>query len=132
MSIVRQVINSLKAPGGLGPYSQAIKVENTLYISGQIGLNVETGLMASDVESQAEQVLKNMGYILEAANMNFSNVVKTTVLLGDINDFEKVNSIYAKYFKQPYPARACFAPGSLPKQAKVEIEAIAVDGLCSD
>ena len=129
-SIVRKIISTACAPKAIGPYSQAVKAGNTLYISGQIGLDPKTmELRGPDVEAQSEQVLKNIECILSEAGMSFANVVKTTVLLSDINDFAKVNEIYQKYFKEPYPARAAYEVANLPKLAKVEIETIAVDGL---
>nr|CAB3254122.1 ribonuclease UK114 [Phallusia mammillata] len=125
--IVRKVISTTKAPAAIGAYSQAVQVDQTLYVSGQIGLSPETSdFVGSDVESQTEQALKNMGEILSAANMSFADVVKTTVLLADIQDFARVNTVYQKFFKAPYPARAAYAAANLPKLARVEIEAIAV------
>jgi reactive intermediate/imine deaminase len=111
----------------LGPYSQAIRAGNTLYVSGQIGIVPGTKDFASDgVEGQAEQVMKNMGAILEAAGTSFGNVVKTTILLADMGDFAAVNAIYGRYFPENPPARATFAVKTLPLNAKVEIEAVAV------
>jgi reactive intermediate/imine deaminase len=122
----KQVINTDKAPGAVGPYSQAIRAGNTLYVSGQVALVPGTKEFNSDeVEGQTEQVMKNMGAILEAAGASYKDVVKTTVLLTDMADFPKVNAIYAKFFPENPPARACFAVKTLPLNAKVEIEAIA-------
>lgn len=127
MASAKQVIATDKAPAALGPYSQAIKAGNTVYVSGQIGIVPGTKDFASpDVEGQTEQVLKNMGAILEAAGASYKHVVKTTILLADINDFAKVNAIYAKYFTEQPPARATFAVKDLPLGARVEIEATAV------
>ena len=127
-TMLRTIINTTKAPKAIGPYNQAVKVGSTLYVSGQIGLDPQTmEFVGPDVESQSEQVFKNMNAILSEAGMSFANVVKTTVLLADINDFSKVNLIYQKYFKDPYPARAAYAVANLPKLARVEIEATAVD-----
>ncbi|GAX73984.1 hypothetical protein CEUSTIGMA_g1434.t1 [Chlamydomonas eustigma] len=135
---MKQVISTEKAPAALGPYSQAIRAGNTLYVSGQIGLVPGTKDFASaDVEGQTEQVMKNMGAILEAAGASYANVVnqmsgllvhvvKTTILLADIHDFPKVNAIYGKYFPEQPPARATFAVKDLPMAARVEIEATAV------
>eukprot|EP00955_Chlamydomonas_euryale_P112142 366113-Chlamydomonas_euryale.AAC.13 len=108
--------------------SQAIKAGNTVYVSGQIGLVPGTKDFAgTDVESQAEQVMKNMGAVLEAAGASYANVVKTTILLADMGDFAKVNEIYGKYFPADSPpARATFAVKTLPLEARVEIDAIAV------
>ncbi|CAK8691181.1 2-iminobutanoate/2-iminopropanoate deaminase-like [Clavelina lepadiformis] len=128
-SLIRKIINTGNAPAAIGPYNQAVKVGKTLYLSGQIGLDPQTSQFSgSDVESQAEQALKNMGKVLEEAGMTFENVVKTTILLVDIWDFAAVNKIYQNYFKPPYPARAAYAVAALPKLAKIEIEGIAVEG----
>lgn len=121
-------IYSKDAPKPIGPYSQAIelnKFNSLLFISGQIGLN-EKGELKENIEEQTEQVLKNLGYILKEGNSDYNKVVKTTILLSDMNDFEKVNKIYGKYFTQePLPARATFAVKTLPKNALIEIECIA-------
>lgn len=127
MATEKVVIATDKAPAALGPYSQAIKAGNTVYCSGQIGIVSGTKDFASpDVEGQTEQVLKNLGGVLEAAGASYGHVVKTTVLLADIADFPKVNAIYAKYFTDKPPARATYAVKDLPLGARVEIEAIAV------
>ena len=115
-----------KAPAAVGPYSQAVKVGNTLYCSGQIGLDPVTGQMkGSDVRTQAEQVMENIAAVLAAADASFEDVVKTTCFLTDINDFATFNEIYAKYFTGK-PARSCVAAAALPKGALVEVEVIAV------
>eukprot|EP01025_Chloroclados_australasicus_P026999 TRINITY_DN2679_c0_g1_i1.p2 TRINITY_DN2679_c0_g1~~TRINITY_DN2679_c0_g1_i1.p2 ORF type:complete len:160 (-),score=18.06 TRINITY_DN2679_c0_g1_i1:566-1045(-) len=122
----KQVVSTDKAPAALGPYSQAMKTGNMLFVSGQIGLVPETmEFESADVEVQTEQVMKNMGAVLEAGGADYSKVVKTMILLEDINHFAKVNAIYGKYFPENPPARSTFAVKSLPKGAKVEIEAIA-------
>ncbi|KAF8563115.1 hypothetical protein P879_11619 [Paragonimus westermani] len=144
-SVVRKVICTNKAPKAIGPYSQAVAVNNTLYVSGQLGLVPETmDFPSGDVEAQTHQVFRNIKGILEAAGLTLANVVKTTVLLADMNDFTKVNTIYGqckilcfKYFwcvdfKEPYPARAAFQVACLPKLAKVEIEAVAIMGPVKD
>ncbi|XP_039258140.2 rutC family protein HP_0944-like isoform X1 [Styela clava] len=129
--LIRQVIKSSKVPSPIGPYSQAVKVGPTLYVSGNIGVVPATGEFAGDdIESQTQQVMENMKNVLEEAGMTFKNVVKTTVLLKDIEDFASANAVYAKYFTPPYPARAAYEVANLPKYAKIEIEAIAVD--CED
>ena len=129
-TVTRTVINTDRAPKAIGPYNQGIKVGNTLYLSGQIGLDPETmELVGSDVEAQAHQVFKNMSAVLDEAGLSFFNVVKTTVLLADINDFAKVNAVYQQYFQEPYPARAAFEVANLPKLARVEVEGIAIAGL---
>ena len=125
---MKQKISTPNAPAAIGPYSQAVLVDNTLYISGQIPLDPATGEIVGDsIEEQAEQVFKNLGAILEAAGMTFDNVVKATVLLFNIADFAAVNAIYGKYLcGEILPARAAYAVDALPKGVKVEIEMIAV------
>ncbi|GLT62083.1 hypothetical protein SLA2020_347470 [Shorea laevis] len=123
---LKEAVATDKAPAALGPYSQAIKANNLLFVSGVIGLIPETGKFISDsVEDQTEQVLKNMGEILKAGGADYSSVVKTTILLADLNDFKKVNEIYAKYFPSLPPARATYQVAALPINAKIEIECIA-------
>ncbi|ESP05474.1 hypothetical protein LOTGIDRAFT_208507 [Lottia gigantea] len=130
---VRRIIHTSKAPKAVGPYSQAVVADNTMYISGQIGFNPETmELVEGGAVGQADQALKNMGAILEAAGATFNNVVKCTVLLQDINDFTKVNEVYSKYFSKSLPARAAYQVAALPKNGLVEIEAIAVLGEVKD
>uniref|UniRef100_A0A8C5VYG6 2-iminobutanoate/2-iminopropanoate deaminase n=1 Tax=Microcebus murinus TaxID=30608 RepID=A0A8C5VYG6_MICMU len=116
-SLIRSMISTAKALGATGPYSQAVLVDKTVYISGQI-----------EVEAAAKQALKNMGEILKAPGCDFTNVVKTTVLLADINDFNTVNDIYKQYFKSNFPARAAYQVAALPKGGRIEIEAVAVQG----
>merc|ERR1712241_1585548 len=130
MSTLRRVIIATKkAPDAIGPYNQAVQVNNTLYISGQIGFIPETmEVIKGGVVAETKQALTNMGFILEAANCTFDNVVKTTVLLADINDFSAVNAEYTKFFKSNYPARAAYQVAALPRGARVEIEAVAVVG----
>lgn len=126
-SVIRRVIKTAKAPAAIGAYSQAVLVNGTLYVSGQLGLVAETmQFVSDDVQEQATQALQNMQHILEEAGSGFDKVVKTTILLADINDFAKVNEVYAKFFQEPYPARAAYAAANLPKLARVEIEAVAV------
>lgn len=123
----REVVSTDKAPGAVGPYSQAIKANGMVYISGQVALVPGTKEFAGDdVESQTEQVMKNLGAILTAAGSSYEKVVKTTILLVDMEDFGKVNAIYGKYFPVDPPARATFAVKGLPLGAKVEIEATAL------
>jgi len=110
----------------LGPYSQAIKANNLVFVSGVLGLIPETGKFISEsVEDQTEQVLKNMGEILKASGAHYSSVVKTTIMLADLNDFKKVNEVYAKYFPSPAPARSTYQVAALPLNARIEIECIA-------
>ncbi|CAK8565578.1 unnamed protein product [Lathyrus sativus] len=123
---IKEAVHTDKAPAALGPYSQAIKANNLLFVSGVLGLVPETGKFASDdVEVQTEQILKNMGEILKSGGASYESVVKTTILLADLKDFKKVNDIYAKYFPSPAPARATYQVAALPMDAKIEIECIA-------
>lgn len=120
-----QTINTNNAPKAIGPYSQAKVVNNILYTSGQIPLHPETGLVVGDdITTQTEQVIKNLGAILEAAGTDYTSVIKTTCFLADMNDFAAFNSVYEKYFTEK-PARSCVAVKTLPKNVLVEIEAIA-------
>ena len=124
---MKKKIHTDRAPAAIGPYSQAIQAGNTIYISGQIPVNPATGnIDAADIAGQTKQSLENIKAILEAAGVGMSSVVKTTVLLADINDFGAMNEVYKTYFAEPFPARAAFQAANLPKAAKVEIEAIAV------
>ena len=120
----KEIVTDL-APEAIGPYSQAIETDGLIFVSGQLPVDRNTGTMPENIEEQAEQSLKNISYILQAAGSSMDMVIKTTVLLADINDFGKVNEVYAKYFNAPYPARACYEVAALPKAAKLEIEAIA-------
>ena len=126
---MKEKIHTDHAPAAIGPYSQAIRVGNTIYISGQIPVNPATGnIEAADAAGQTKQSLENVKAILEAAGAGMDSVVKTTVLLADINDFGAMNEVYKTYFAEPFPARAAFQAAKLPKDAKVEIEAVAVLG----
>jgi 2-iminobutanoate/2-iminopropanoate deaminase len=120
------MIRTDKAPAPIGPYSQAILAGGELFCSGQIAIDPESGeLTGSDAAAQADQVLRNLGAVLEAAQMDYGNVVKTTIYLIDMNDFAAVNTVYAKYFDASKPARSTVAVAALPKGARVEIDAIA-------
>lgn len=121
-------ISTEKAPAAIGPYSQAIQAEGkTIYVSGQLPVDPATGAFAGeDIQSQTRQSLENIKAILATAGADMSSVVKTTVLLKNIADFGAMNEIYAQYFQQPFPARAAFQVGALPKNALVEIECVAV------
>ncbi len=123
---MKKVIATPDAPKAVGPYSQAIEVNGTLYVSGQIPVNPADGSVPEDIVEQAHQSLKNIGAILKEAGMTYSNVVKTTVLLDDIANFKAVNGVYAEYFTEDKPARACYQVAALPLGVKLEIEAIAV------
>lgn len=124
---MNKAINTNKAPAAIGPYSQAIKADKTIYVSGQLGLNPSTGSFDDDdIKVQTRQSLTNIKAILEEAGYDMNDVVKTTVLLKDIKEFTDMNEVYADFFKEPYPARAAFEVAALPKGGRVEIEAIAV------
>lgn len=120
------VLATDQAPAAVGPYSQGIRCGETLYLSGQLGLNPTTGALAEGVEAQAKQSIANLKAVLATQGLTLNNVVKTTVLLADINDFATVNAIYGEAFEQPYPARSAFEVANLPMGGLVEIEAVAV------
>jgi len=127
--IVRKIISSPSAPKVTLPYSPAVLVDHTLYVSGQLGMNPETGeLVSGGVQEECRQALKNMGAILTAAGISYKNVVKVTVLLADINDFAAMNNIYKEFFTENFPARAAYQVAHLPKSGRIEIEAVAVVG----
>ena len=124
---MKKIIHTEKAPAALGPYSQAIEVNGTLYVSGQIPFVPETMTLVSDcVKAQTKQSLENIKYILEAAGYTFKDVVRAGVFIKDMNDFAAVNEVYAEYLGDVKPARACVEVARLPKDVKVEIEVIAV------
>lgn len=124
---MKKVISTPKAPAAIGPYSQAIETEGYLFTSGQIPINPATGeIEGTTIEEQAEQVMKNIGAVLEEAGLTFANVVKTTCFLADLADFAAFNAIYANYFPEAAPARSCVAVAGLPKGAKLEVEAICI------
>jgi 2-iminobutanoate/2-iminopropanoate deaminase len=122
---MKRAIESHRAPKPVGPYSQAIEAGGLVFVSGQLGMDPETGNLAEGVEAQAERALDNIAAILEAAGLEMKDVVKVTIFLSDMGDFPKVNEVYARYFSEPWPARACVAVAGLPKGALVEIECIA-------
>ena len=123
---MKRIIHTPNAPAAIGPYSQAVEVDKTLYISGQIPLNPQTMKMVDGgIQEQTEQVLKNIGAILMEAGYNFSDVVKSTCLLSDMANFKAMNEIYAIYYHANAPARAAFAVKDLPMGALIEIETIA-------
>ncbi|KAG8441791.1 hypothetical protein GDO86_010825 [Hymenochirus boettgeri] len=128
-SVVRKIIATCKAPAAIGPYSQAVVVDKTMYVSGQLGMDPLSGqIVAGGVKDETKQALVNMGEILRAAGCDYNNVVKTTVLLADINDFNDVNDIYKQFFQNNFPARAAYQVAALPRGGRVEIEAVAVLG----
>jgi len=123
----KTIISTPKAPAAIGPYSQAIRSNGLLFISGQIPIDPESGeLIKGDAGEQAERVLKNLQAILEAAGMGLEDVVKTTLYLKSLGNFEKVNSIYKRYFPNNPPARSTVEVSRLPKDAEIEIEAVAI------
>jgi 2-iminobutanoate/2-iminopropanoate deaminase len=124
---MKQSITTKNAPAAIGPYSQAIKTGNFVFLSGQLGINPETGaLVPGLVTEQTEQVFKNIRAVLAEENLTLDKVVKTTVFLSDMLDFAAMNEVYANHFQEPYPARSAVAVKTLPKNALVEIEVIAV------
>jgi len=124
--MIKRTIQTEQAPAAIGPYSQAIRIGDFLYTSGQIALDPESGIFLSgEIEEETEQTLKNISAILQAGGVNFENVIKTTVYLSDLNDFTRMNQVYEKYFSKNKPARACVQVAALPKGARVEIDAIA-------
>jgi 2-iminobutanoate/2-iminopropanoate deaminase len=124
---MKRIISTENAPQSIGPYSQAVEVNGTLYISGQVPLNPETmKVVDGGIKEQTLQVMKNIGAILEAAGYSYSNVVKSTCLLSDMGNFAAMNEIYGKYYTNEQPARAAFAVKELPLSVLVEIETVAV------
>ena len=123
---MQKVISTDKAPGAIGPYSQAIEVNGMVFTSGVIPVDPATGVIPEGVEAQATQAFTNLTNLVEASGAAMSQVVKTTVFIKEMNDFGKINEIYAKFFKEPYPSRSCVEVARLPKDALVEIGAIAV------
>lgn len=123
---MKKEVNSKKAPGAIGPYSQAVKAGNFIYVSGQLPINGATGEMPQEIKDQTRQSLENVKAILEEAGASMDNVVKSTVYLADMSLFGPMNEVYGEYFKDGiYPARAAFAVKELPKKALVEIEVVA-------
>ncbi|AEN17122.1 RidA family protein [Helicobacter pylori] len=124
---MKEVIHSTLAPKAIGPYSQAIATNDLVFVSGQLGIDASTGeFKGTDIHSQTTQSMENIKAILKEAGLGMDSVVKTTILLKSLDDFSVVNEIYGSYFKEPYPARATFQVAKLPKDALVEIEAIAI------
>jgi len=126
---VREIIRTERAPQAIGPYSQAVRAAGFVFASGQIPIDPATGeFVSGGVAEQTEQVLRNLSAVLEAAGTNLESVVKTTVFLADMNDFAAMNEVYGRYFKEDAPARATVEAARLPRDARVEIEAIAICG----
>jgi 2-iminobutanoate/2-iminopropanoate deaminase len=122
---MQKVVSTDKAPSAIGPYSQAIEVNGMVYTSGVIPVDPATGVIAGDVEAQAAQAFQNLSNLVEDSGSKVENIVKTTVFIKEMNDFGKINEIYKKYFKEPYPARSCVEVARLPKDVLLEVEAIA-------
>lgn len=121
---MQKVISTDKAPGAIGPYSQAIEVNGMVFTSGVIPVNPATGVIPEGVEAQATQAFTNLTNLVEASGAAMSQVVKTTVFIKEMNDFGKINETYAKFFKEPYPSRSCVEVARLPKDVLLEVEAI--------
>ena len=121
---MQKVISTDKAPGAIGPYSQAIEVNGMVFTSGVIPVDPATGVIPEGVEAQATQAFTNLTNLVEASGAAMSQVVETTVFIKEMNDFGKINEIYAKFFKEPYPSRSCVEVARLPKDVLLEVEAI--------
>jgi len=125
--MAKQTISSPDAPKAIGPYSPAVRAGQLLFVSGQVPIDPATGTMiAGDIAAQTTQVLDNVGALLTAGGRSFADVVRTTVFLADMNDFAAMNEVYGRYFSEPYPARATVQVARLPKDARVEIDVIAI------
>lgn len=125
--MMKRIINTTKAPGAVGPYSQAVEIKGTLYISGQIPIDPGTGKLAEgDITAQTEQVFRNIAAILESAGYTFGDVVKSTCLLSDMANFKAMNEVYGRFYTSDQPARSTFAVKELPLGSLIEIETIAV------
>lgn len=122
---MKKTIATAKAPAAIGPYSQGVNLNGTVFVSGQLPVNPADGTMPQGIELQTRQALDNIGAILNEAGLSYNDIVKTTVLLADLNDFGAMNAVYAEYFPQDKPARVCYQVVALPKGALVEIDAIA-------
>ena len=117
-----KTINTNKAPEALGPYSHAMVVNNLVFTSGQIPLDTEGNIVSSDVKEQTKQVLENLSVVLEEAGSDLNSVVKATIFISDMNEFQQINEVYGSYFNEHQPARSCVEVSRLPKDVKVEIE----------
>jgi 2-iminobutanoate/2-iminopropanoate deaminase len=124
---MKKIISTSEAPAAVGPYSQAVRVGSTIYCAGQIPLDPKSGqIVSKDISEQTRRVLDNISAVLRAEGLSFQNIVKTTIFLADLADFQTVNEVYASYFNQAPPARSTVQVAALPKDARIEIEAIAV------
>ncbi|TXB63686.1 RidA family protein [Vicingus serpentipes] len=125
---MKKIINTSNAPAPIGPYNQAIKVGNTLYTSGQIAINPSSNELVMDtIENETKMVMENLKAVLNAADMDFSNVIKCSIFISDMNNFGKINEVYGSYFSSDFPARETVEVACLPKNVNVEISAIAID-----
>ncbi len=125
---MKKIINTLKAPSPIGPYSQAVLVGNTLYTSGQIAINpTNNELVTSDIKAETKMVMENLKAVLEAADMDFSHVVKCSIFISNMNDFAQINEVYGSYFTSDFPARETVQVACLPKNLNVEISAVAIN-----
>ncbi|XP_070798203.1 2-iminobutanoate/2-iminopropanoate deaminase [Pituophis catenifer annectens] len=132
-TLVKRIISTARAPAAMGPYSQAVLVDRTMYISGQLGMDPSSGqLVPGGAKEQTQQALQNILEILQDVGCELSSVVKTTVLMTDMKDFSDINEVYKQFFKSNFPARAAYQVVALPKGARVEIEAIAISGPLQD
>ena len=122
---MKKILATAKAPAAIGPYSQAVNLNGTVFVSGQLPVNPADGTIPQGIELQTRQALDNIGAILNEAGLTFNDIVKTTVLMADLKDFAAMNAVYAEYFPQDKPARVCCQVAALPKGALVEIDAIA-------
>lgn len=123
---MKKIVNSPLAPAAIGPYSQAVIVNDTIYVSGQLPIDAQTGeFVEGTLKDKFTQIFKNIGYILNEGGFDFCDVVKTTVYLTDMSNFAEMNEVYAQFFKEPYPARVAYAVKTLPKNSVAEVEVIA-------
>lgn len=124
---MKKIVSTDKAPAAIGPYSQAVKYNGLVFTSGVIPVDPASGIIPDGIEAQAEQAFSNIKNLIEEAGSSMSDVIKTTVFINDMQDFGKVNEIYAKYFAQPYPARSCVEVSRLPKDVLIEVEAVCAE-----
>ena len=130
MNVFLKAVKPANAPKALGPYSPAVKLGDFVYLSGQIPLNPETGeVEGTTIEEQTHQVMKNIKAVLADMGLDYKHIVKTTIFVSDLNDFDKLNEVYGSYLEEPYRARSCVQVARLPKDVKVEIECIVIDTL---
>ena len=123
----KQIIRTENAPAPIGPYNQAVKTENTLYVSGQIAINPKTGILINEtIEKETKMVMDNLKAVVESAGISMKNIVKTTIFISDMNNFGKINEVYGSYFENDFPARETVEVSVLPKNVNVEISCIAV------